>query len=125
MVVNYPKPKTEETAALKPALASIPNAIAYYGGVSRSKFYADILPLLKTVNFGARRFVVVSSMDQLIAERASVQSAGLKSHEGASVEGAEAVGQQNEPGACRSHNINTYRADTRACARSAVIPRNG
>jgi hypothetical protein len=38
-------------------------------------FYRDILPLLETVNFGARRFVVVSSMDRLIAERATVQGA--------------------------------------------------
>ena len=100
--MHYPKPKTEEMAALKPALASIPNAIAYYGGVSRSKFYADILPLLQTVNFGARRFVVVSSMDRLIAERAGVQGVGVKNHEGAS--GAEAVGQQNEPGATTGLN---------------------
>jgi hypothetical protein len=105
MVVHYPKPTTEETAALKPALASIPNAIKYCGGISRSKFYSDVLPLLQTVNFGTRRFVVVSSMDRLIAERAGVQGAGVKTHEGAS--SAEAVGQQNEPGASTGLNETT------------------
>jgi hypothetical protein len=99
--MHYPKPKAEETAALKPALASIPNAIKYCGGISRSKFYSDVLPLLQTVNFGARRFVVVSSMDRLIAERAG-EGAGVKNHEGAS--GAEEVGQQNEPGASTGSN---------------------
>jgi hypothetical protein len=84
MVVHYPKPTTEETAALKPAFASIPAAIAYLGGPSRSKFYADILPRLQTVNWGTRKFVVVSSMDQLIVEETR--------------EGAESLRQQNEPG---------------------------
>jgi hypothetical protein len=54
---------------LKPALASIPNACNYMGGVSRAKFYADILPLLETVHFGKRHFVVVESMDRLIAAK--------------------------------------------------------
>jgi hypothetical protein len=36
------------------------------GGVSRAKFYADILPLLETVKLGSRNFVVVASMDRLI-----------------------------------------------------------
>jgi hypothetical protein len=101
---SYPEPVAEVPAALKPALASIPNAIKYCGGISRSKFYSDILPLLQTVNFGARRFVVVSSMDRLIQERASVQGAGLKSHEDGSVNGAEAEGRQNEPGATAGLN---------------------
>jgi len=51
---------------LKPALASILDACAYMGGVSRAKFYADILPLLETVKLGRRNFVVVASMDRLI-----------------------------------------------------------
>jgi hypothetical protein len=37
------------------------------GGVSRAKFYADILPKLETVKLGSRNFVLVSSMDRLIA----------------------------------------------------------
>ena len=52
---------------LKPALASIPNARAYMGDLSRAKFYADILPQLETVHLGRRHFVVVASMDRLIA----------------------------------------------------------
>ena len=51
---------------LKPALVSILDACAYLGGVSRAKFYADILPKLETVKLGRRNFVVVASMDQLI-----------------------------------------------------------
>jgi hypothetical protein len=53
--------------ALKPALASIPNALSYMGDLSRAKFYADILPQLETVHLGRRHFVVVASMDRLIA----------------------------------------------------------
>jgi hypothetical protein len=77
--MHFPESKTEEAAALKPALASIPNAIKYYGDISRSKFYRDILPLLQTVNFGARRFVVLQSMDRLIAERASAERSSASS----------------------------------------------
>jgi len=51
---------------LKPALASIAGSCVYMGGVSRAKFYADILPLLETVKLGRRNFVVVASMDRLI-----------------------------------------------------------
>jgi hypothetical protein len=53
-------------SALKPALASIPDACKYMGDVSRSKFYADLLPRLETVHIGSRHFVVVASMDRLI-----------------------------------------------------------
>jgi hypothetical protein len=53
-------------APLRPALASIQNSCAYLGGVSRAKFYADLLPQLETVKLGKRNFVVVSSMDRLI-----------------------------------------------------------
>jgi hypothetical protein len=56
-----------ETDALKPVLASIPNACKYMGDVSRAKFYADVLPQLETVHIGTRHFVVVASMDRLIA----------------------------------------------------------
>jgi hypothetical protein len=55
------------TDGLKPALASIPDACKYLGDVSRAKFYADILPLLETVHLGSRHFVVVASIDRLIA----------------------------------------------------------
>jgi hypothetical protein len=71
------KPNSEQSVALTPALVSIPDAAKYMGGIGRSKFYTGVLPLLQTVNFGARRFVVVSSMDALIDERASGQGAAL------------------------------------------------
>jgi hypothetical protein len=57
------------TAPLKPALASIRDACRYLGGISRAKFYSDILPELDTIHLGARHFVVVASMDELIASR--------------------------------------------------------
>ena len=59
--------KTVIAEPLRRALASIPDSCKYMGGVSRAKFYADILPKLETVHLGARHFVVVSSMDRLIA----------------------------------------------------------
>ena len=67
-------PKTEEAPAalvgpLKPALASIKASCDYMGGVSRAKFYADVLPLLETLKLGSRNFVVVASMDRLIEAR--------------------------------------------------------
>jgi hypothetical protein len=54
------------TDTLKPALAGITDSCKYLGGVSRAKFYSDLLPLLETVHFGTRHFVVVASMDRLI-----------------------------------------------------------
>jgi hypothetical protein len=51
---------------LRPALASIQASCVYMGGVSRAKFYADILPQLETVKLGKRNLVVVASMDRLI-----------------------------------------------------------
>jgi hypothetical protein len=63
--------------ALKPALASIEAGREYMGGISRSKFYADILPLLETVKFGNRNMIVVASMDRVIASRSrSLQKTG-------------------------------------------------
>jgi hypothetical protein len=68
---------------LKPALASIKSACEYLGGISRSKFYSDVLPLLETIKFGARNLVIVASMDRLIASRSKSslenppQTAGL------------------------------------------------
>jgi hypothetical protein len=56
----------ETVRSLKPALASIKASCDYMGGISRAKFYADILPLLETVKLGSRNFVVVASMDRLI-----------------------------------------------------------
>jgi hypothetical protein len=53
--------------ALRPALADIPGAIDYLGKPSRSKFYADLLPRLDVVRFGARTFVTLESLDRLIA----------------------------------------------------------
>ncbi len=51
---------------LKPALAAVNDACQYLGGISRGKFYSDILPKLESVLVGGRRMVVVSSMDRLI-----------------------------------------------------------
>jgi hypothetical protein len=58
---------TVRVVQLKPALASIAASCDYLGGISRAKFYSDILPLLETVKFGNRNLVVVASMDRLIA----------------------------------------------------------
>jgi hypothetical protein len=57
-------------APVKPALASIPSALAYLGDPSRAKFYADLLPQLDIVKFGTRTFVTISSLDRLIAANA-------------------------------------------------------
>jgi hypothetical protein len=62
---TYEAPR-ENVTSLKPALASIQASCDYMGGVSRAKFYANILPLLETVKLGSRHFVVVASMDRLI-----------------------------------------------------------
>jgi hypothetical protein len=53
-------------AELKPALASI-NESCKYMGISRAKFYADILPHVDSMYFGKRHLVVIASMDRLIA----------------------------------------------------------
>ena len=72
---NAPPPRCEQTQPLKPRLASIPNACAYMGDVSCSKFYADVLPLVDSVYIGTRHFVVVESMDRLIAAKATASTA--------------------------------------------------
>jgi len=54
---------------LKPVLASVKDACRYLGGISRAKFYADILPILETIKLGNRRLIVVASMDRLIASQ--------------------------------------------------------
>jgi hypothetical protein len=76
----------EPVALLKPALASIKAACEYMGGVSRAKFYADLLPLLETVKFGTRNLVVVESMDRLIEAK---RSPSLRNSEGSPVSGRD------------------------------------
>jgi hypothetical protein len=66
LVADYP---LDLGGSLKPALASIEAGRSYMGKPSRGKFYADILPLLETVKFGRRNFIVVASMDRLIDAR--------------------------------------------------------
>jgi hypothetical protein len=63
---------------LRPALASIRGACQYLGEPSRAKFYADLLPQLDVVKFGARTFVTVESLDRLIAanRRPATKEAG-------------------------------------------------
>ena len=56
-----------ENIGLKPALASINESCRYLGGISRAKFYADVLPFLDSVHIGKRHLVIVDSMDRLIA----------------------------------------------------------
>jgi hypothetical protein len=78
---NASKPEDDDThdiAALKPKLASIRNSCRYMGDVSRAYFYKDILPLLESVYFGTRHYVVVESMDRLIAAKAEASTAVAK-----------------------------------------------
>ena len=56
----------EAITPMRPALASIKAACEYMGGISRAKFYADVLPRLETVKLGSRNLVIVESMDRLI-----------------------------------------------------------
>lgn len=53
--------------ALQPALTDIPGACSYLGDIGRSKFYADILPKLDVVRFGARTSITIESLDKLIS----------------------------------------------------------
>lgn len=66
---------------LRPAIVAISASCRYLGDVSRAKFYADILPQLDVVKFGARTFVTIESLDRVIAantrhtmERSSTQA---------------------------------------------------
>ena len=70
-----------DNAGLKPALASINESCRYMGGVSRAKFYADILPRLETVHIGRRHLVVIASMDRLIAAGSSVVASAMNQQE--------------------------------------------
>ena len=58
-------------AALKPALASIPNACRYLGDLSRSRIY-ELMPVLDVVRIGGRTFITIESLDRLIAANRSV-----------------------------------------------------
>ena len=69
-------PSRAPPGTLKPALISIRDAIYYLGGLSRSKFYNDVLPLVDTVKIGKRNFVTTDSLDRLIA--ANQRSAQLQ-----------------------------------------------
>jgi hypothetical protein len=73
--------------ALTPVLISIRDACIYLGGVSRSKFYNDILPLLDTVKIGKRNFVTTNSIDRLIAanQRSARSQAGRPETDATSV----------------------------------------
>ena len=57
---------TLEDIKLKPALASVADACAYLGGISRAKFYLDVLPKLDTIKLGGRRLILVASLDKFI-----------------------------------------------------------
>jgi hypothetical protein len=65
-------PTAYAVSPLKPALASIKSSCEYLGGISRAKFYADILPLLETVKLGNRNFVVIESIDRLIQAKRGI-----------------------------------------------------
>jgi hypothetical protein len=67
-------PTTGAPELLKPALISIRDACLYMGGISRSKFYNDVLPLLDTVKIGKRNFVTTDSVDRLIAANQQSQA---------------------------------------------------
>ena len=67
-----PSTAIDSVAPLKPALLSILKACEYLGGISRAKFYADILPSLETVKFGNRNLVVLASLDRLIVSRSKL-----------------------------------------------------
>jgi hypothetical protein len=58
---------TEGSVKLKPALVSIPDAREYLGGIGNSKFYQDILPEVEAVRIGRRTFILLESLDRLIA----------------------------------------------------------
>jgi hypothetical protein len=76
---SVPPECCEQTQRLKPKLASILASCDYLGGISRSEFYADILPLLDSVYLGARHFIVVESLDRLIAAKTEPATIGLPS----------------------------------------------
>lgn len=62
-------------APLRPAVVSISDARRYLGNISRSKFYADVLPQLDVVKIGSRTLPTVESLERLVAAnlRAAVE----------------------------------------------------
>lgn len=56
------EPSRGPPGPFKPALISIPDALYYLGGLSRSKFYENVLPLVDTVKIGKRNFVTTDSL---------------------------------------------------------------
>lgn len=60
---------------IKPALISINDGCKYLGGISRAKFYSDILPQVESVLLDKRRFITVSSLDRLIQKNTSEAAA--------------------------------------------------
>ena len=50
---------------LRPRLISITQAYQYIG-IGRAKFFADILPKLKTVRIGSRRLIDLTTLDEFI-----------------------------------------------------------
>ena len=54
--------------ALRPLIVDIARARRVLGGVSRSTFYARLLPRLETVRIGSRVYIVSESIDRLVAE---------------------------------------------------------
>jgi hypothetical protein len=67
LTATGPAPTKDAAADLKPALASIDAARRYLGNISRSGFYASILPHLESVRLGTRHFVTIASLDDYIA----------------------------------------------------------
>ena len=71
-------PSRGSPGLFKPALISIRDALYYLGGLSRSKFYNDVLPLVDSVKIGKRNFITTDSLDRLIAanQRSAQPQAG-------------------------------------------------
>jgi hypothetical protein len=67
--------RMKQSTMPKPALMSINDACRYLGGISRAKFYADILPRLESVHIDKRHMIVVASMDRLIESRLKEEAA--------------------------------------------------
>lgn len=57
---------THPPAEVRPALASVPTACHYLGGISRARLY-ELRPQLEWVKIGERSFITIRSLDDLIA----------------------------------------------------------
>lgn len=64
--------QVESVPPLKPKLVSIEAGRQYMGGISRAKFYEDVLPVVDIVKIGSRTFIVIESMDRLIEAKRSL-----------------------------------------------------